>query len=137
MHVPQEYSMSLGEMVKALREIRNKKRELDEKYRKKRAQLLEYEEVVSQAIITAMSELGLDALSTPHGKVQRVVKETPFVTDWEKFHAYVLENGALDLLHKRLSQKVALERIEEGEEIPGVHVNREYVLRVQKPSNKR
>ena len=131
-----DFAHNLDDMVKVLRDIREKKRQLDENYRKKRAQLIEFEEVVTQAIISAMNDLGLDAISTSHGKVQRVVKTTPFVTDWDRFYAYVLEHGALDLLHRRLSQRVALERIEEGEEIPGVQVDREYVLRVSKPSNR-
>jgi hypothetical protein len=42
------------------------------------------------------------------------------VTDWGKFHEYILETGNLALLHKRVSSGACLEHIEAGETLPGI-----------------
>ncbi len=49
-----------------------------------------------------------------------VVKDKPTVTDWDELYGYIQENGAFELLHRRLTEGAVKEYWEEGDEVPGV-----------------
>lgn len=57
------------------------------------------------------------------GKVARVsivTKTSTRVEDWSEFYAYVKKNDAFDLLQRRLSNPAVMERLDDGEKVPGV-----------------
>lgn len=47
-------------------------------------------------------------------------KKVPRCTDWSGFHAYILQTGNLDMLHKRLTESAIMARIGDGEYVPGI-----------------
>jgi hypothetical protein len=51
---------------------------------------------------------------------ERVVKDEPQADDWDEIYAYIYENKAWELLHKRLGTVAVKERWDAGEQIPGV-----------------
>lgn len=52
--------------------------------------------------------------------VQRIEKDVNNVKDWPTFWAFIRETNSFDLLGKSLNAKATRERIEAGEELPGV-----------------
>jgi hypothetical protein len=57
------------------------------------------------------------------GKVARATittKKVPTVEDWDAFYAYIKKTNAFDLLNRALNTAAAIERIDNGETIPGL-----------------
>lgn len=52
-----------------------------------------------------------------------VNKKTPRCTDWPGLWAYVRENDAFEMLHKRLTESAIMERVNAGEIVPGIVVD--------------
>lgn len=55
-------------------------------------------------------------------RVQVKNKETPRTTDWAAVYAHIAQTGSFDLLQKRLSDRAVLDRVQQGEPVPGVEV---------------
>lgn len=55
-------------------------------------------------------------------RAQIVTKDIPKAADWPQFHAYVAKTGQFDMLQKRLSDKAVMDRLEQGERLPGIEV---------------
>jgi hypothetical protein len=60
--------------------------------------------------------------SGTYGKVSIEVstKKVPRCTDWTGFHAYLIQTGNLDMLHKRLTETAVMARVDNGEYVPGI-----------------
>lgn len=60
--------------------------------------------------------------SGKYGKINLTVKtkSVPRCTDWPGFHAYILQTGNLDMLHKRLTESAVMARMDDGEYVPGI-----------------
>jgi len=57
------------------------------------------------------------------GQTKRVTLQTvskPQAVDWPAIHEYMVSHDAMDLLQRRLAVGAIDDRIEEGEEIPGI-----------------
>lgn len=54
--------------------------------------------------------------------VQRIEKDQVQVKDWDAVWAHIQSTGSFDLLQKRLNDKAAKERGEEGEPVPGTEL---------------
>lgn len=57
------------------------------------------------------------------GRVARVQIEPaskPVVEDWPKFYAHLLKTKSFDLLQRRINEKAAQARWEQGKQVPGV-----------------
>lgn len=48
------------------------------------------------------------------------IKKVPRCTDWEGFHAYILNTGNIDMLHKRLTESAVMARVDNNEYVPGI-----------------
>lgn len=62
--------------------------------------------------------------------------EYPSIKDRRKFDKYVLKNRAFDLFQNRISSKAYFDRLEEGEEVPGVGIFKRISIRVTKRGSK-
>jgi hypothetical protein len=56
------------------------------------------------------------------GKARVVTTQYPSIADRRKFIKYVTQNKAWDLFQNRITSKAYFDRLEEGEEVPGVKV---------------
>jgi hypothetical protein len=54
--------------------------------------------------------------------VQRIEKDQVQVKDWDSVWQYIQQTGSFDLLQKRVNEKAAKERFENGEAVPGAEV---------------
>lgn len=70
-----------------------------------------------------IATFGKSEMEGARGKVASVSigsRLVPAVKDWDEVYKYVKKKGAWDLLQKRMSDVAFRERLEAGEEIPGV-----------------
>jgi len=64
----------------------------------------------------------LKAVGSDAGTVTQQTKQKPICADWSALYGYILQENAFELLHKRLTEGAATERLESGILIPGVQV---------------
>jgi hypothetical protein len=77
-----------------------------------------------------MAHAGTATYKGNRGIVSLTEAEVPSVKDWNKFNKYVMKHKALDLLQRRVSVTAWRDRLEAGENIPGVDKFVKYSLRV-------
>ena len=53
-------------------------------------------------------------------RVKLNVTTKPVATDWSVIYDYMVEKDAMDLVQKRLNHAAINDRLEEGEEVPGI-----------------
>jgi len=80
----------------------------------------EREMEIFNCILSTLNESTDTGASGKFYRVQRVEKETNQVKDWAAFHKYVQDNGAFELMQRRLNDKAVREQIEGGETLPGI-----------------
>ena len=127
-----ETKMSVSEMTEKYLQLRNRKRELQERHKE---QLSPYNNMIAQLAGMILGELnaaGVDSMRSADGTVYKSTETSVTVKDWPVALAYVQARQAWDLLEARIGKVAALaEMAETGEPIPGVSVHQEIVLRVR------
>jgi len=85
-----------------------------------------------------MRDTGVKSLRTDHGTVSLMEKTRFYTTDWDSFKKFMVEQDALDLLEKRISQTNMKLFLEEnpGAVPPGLNSDTEFDISVRKPSTK-
>jgi len=66
------------------------------------------------------------------GKASLADTKHPQLKDRKKFWRYLVKNKAYDLVQNRIASRAYFDRLEEGEEIPGVEVFVRYKVNVRK-----
>jgi hypothetical protein len=90
------------------------------------------------ALLDVCNSINADSIKTSHGTVMRKLNERFFCQDWDNFYQFVLENGAVHLLERRIHQGNFKQFLgdNEGDGLPpGVNVLREYGVSVRKSSS--
>ncbi len=82
--------------------------------------LKEYENELEAQIIEVMQKGNLTRVGGLVASVTLQVKDKPIVRDWAELYAYIKDNDAFELLHKRLTEGAVAERAELGENVPGL-----------------
>jgi hypothetical protein len=83
----------------------------------KQADKLEEE---AKALTAKLDSLGVVTGTYGRFEVERKSKPVPRTEDWTKVWAYIRENNAFDLLHKRLTETAVMARFNANEPIPGI-----------------
>jgi hypothetical protein len=78
------------------------------------------EHVLQQQLIAEMEENNLSSIGGELCIIKRTVKQRAIAGDWPEFYAYIKENDAFDLLHKRITDSAVLLRMADGVEVPGI-----------------
>lgn len=94
--------------------------------------------VVSDFLLTKLSDVDAQSLKTEMGTVSRRVKSRYWTSDWEHFYAFIQENNAPHLLERRIHNGNMKQFLEDHpDQFPiGLHNDREYVIQVRKPTAK-
>ena len=92
-------------------------------------------EEVRDAIMKLMNEQEVESVRTAHGTVTRTIRERYWTGDWTALHQYILDNGALGLLEKRVQHTNMKEWVAEHPDDypPGLNIDRAYTLSIRKP----
>jgi hypothetical protein len=96
----------------------------------------EQQQSVKNEIKDRMRDTGVKSLRTDHGTVSLMEKTRFYTTDWDSFKKFMVEQDALDLLEKRISQTNMKLFLEEnpGAVPPGLNSDTEFEISVRKPS---
>jgi len=73
-----------------------------------------------KALLDQLSALEVKTDSYGPYNLRVASKKVPRCTDWPGFHAYLISTGNLDMLHKRLTESAIMERLDNGEYVPGI-----------------
>ena len=84
--------------------------------------LNEEEKNLREQIIVAMQQEKLTAAGGNRVQVTLEYENIGVVNDWPAVFNYIAEEGAYDLMYRRLNQKALRERMEDGVKVPGVGV---------------
>lgn len=98
----------------------------------------EQQQSVKNEIKDRMRDTGVKSLRTDHGTVSLMEKTRYYTNDWDSFKKFMVEQDALDLLEKRISQTNMKLFLEEnpGAVPPGLNSDTEFDISVRKPSTK-
>lgn len=106
---------TVGDMIETVAALRGRRQAINDELKSLNAEL----EQAEQALMSALDAQGTQfAGSTTH---RASITETvvPTVTDWDQVEQYMLEQGALFLLQRRISAPAWRELLESGEPVPG------------------
>lgn len=84
------------------------------------AKLQERETELKTAMIAEMRAAGVRVAGGRTCTLKWETKNTPRGRDWGQIYDYVSENNAFDCLYRRLNVQAILDRVEQGEQIPGL-----------------
>jgi hypothetical protein len=107
--------MNIGEQIDALYELRSMRRDFEAQVEELKSQ----EKQIEQDLIDQTQELGVTSLKGNLAMFSTKAEVLPVVKDWDAIYAFILDNLAFDLLHKRLSTTTWRELHEEGIILPG------------------
>lgn len=106
----------IGAMIDALYALREQRLGIERK-----AKELKEEEVQARnAIFDKLAELGLTKASGGVATAGIKVSIVPLVEDWDKLWEHIIDQGATDLLQKRISVTAWRARYDDGMDVPGV-----------------
>lgn len=83
-------------------------------------QLKQEETQLQNDIIAALKDAGMTSAGGSEHKVTFKTVQKPTAADWDKIYDYIQEEGAFDLLQRRLGETAVKLRWEEGIDIPGI-----------------
>lgn len=84
-----------------------------------------------EKVIQQYSEDQIASVKTKAGTVTRVSTVVPTLKDFDAFFGFVRDNDAPELLQRRVSSEAWRERVEAGEEVPGVEAFTRVSLQVR------
>lgn len=130
--------VSINDLVAAYRKLRAAISEEEERYEAEVAPLKEQLELVSAELLNFCNEQNLDSVKTPAGTISRRVQTRYWTTDWEQMNKFILDNGALHLLEKRIHNTNMKQFLDENPDVHpiGLQVDNKYVIQVRKPTEK-
>jgi len=125
---------SIDKIVAVYIKIRNAKEELTREYDDKIANLDEQMRTLKQKLLDISKETGVTSFKTENGTAYRTIKNRYWTNDWESFYGFMREQGAMELLEKRIHQTNMREFLEDHPEVhpPGLNVDQEYEITIRR-----
>lgn len=115
---------NIDKLVEAYRILRDKKAEIDQEYKERKAKVQERLELIENKILQFFNEAGLESAKTPHGTAYVSEVMSAKVVSRDAFFKFVQEHDAWEMLESRANKTAVKQYIEEhgGELPPGVDV---------------
>lgn len=120
--------VSLGTRIDKLFELREQIREMNAELKALKSSAFAYENKVMRALREQELDSGKGSRATVTVGTRKFVK----MLDRNKVDKYVKRNDAFDLFSNRINIKAVIDRLEEGEKIPGIEVDEMHFLHVTK-----
>ncbi len=129
-----EDQVPVDKLVRIYMKMRTAVQELDAQIEA----IKEQQQSVKNEIKDRMRGTGVKSLRTDHGTVSLMEKTRFYTNDWDSFKKFMVEQDALDLLEKRISQTNMKLFLEENPGVvpPGLNSDTEFDISVRKPSSK-
>ena len=99
-------------------------------YMAKKADLEEQLGVVQTELLDILKNIGATSLKTTYGSARRSVKQRYTTNDWERFHKFIVEHNAPELLERRIQQTNMKQFLEENPDLhpAGLNVDSTYAI---------
>lgn len=126
--------VSVDTLVSIYIKMRDKRdeivREMDAKVKEVEDQM----KVINEELLKICKETGATNISTPNGTAYRTIKNRYWTNDWESFHKFMNENGAMELLERRIHQSNMKQFLDENPDLhpAGLQVDREYAITIRR-----
>jgi len=128
-----EEVIPMDKLAKIYIKIRTKVQELTKDITELEAQ----KDEIANAMREQMKLIGSKSVRTDFGTVTMQLKTRYTSQDWDSFKTFMMQNDALDLVERRISQLNMAKFLEENPGIvpPGLNADSEYTITVKKPTN--
>lgn len=100
-----EENIPLDKLAKVYRKIYAKVQDLTKEYESKIEELKAQQDEIKNAMKDQMMALGTNSVKTDEGTIILAQKVRYYTDDWDSFKQFVVDNDALDLFERRISQK--------------------------------
>ena len=124
----------LARLVSVYVKIRDKKTELAAEFNEKEKDLDAKLDKIKAALLEHCKATGTESVKTASGTFWRSQKKRFWTSDWEAMSRFIVDNEAVDLLEKRISQGNMRQFLEENPELhpPGLNADNEYTITVRR-----
>ena len=124
----------LDRLVSVYVKIRDKKTELAAEFNEKEKALDAKLDKIKAALLEHCKATGTESVKTASGTFWRSQKKRFWTSDWEAMSRFIVDNEAVDLLEKRISQGNMRQFLEENPELhpPGLNADNEYTITVRR-----
>jgi len=129
--------LPMDKLAKVYRKIRDHIQTITKAHETEVAALKAQQDEIANAMREQMKALGVKSVRTEHGTVTMSMKTRYMSQDWDAFKTFMVENNALDLVERRISQLNMAKFLEENPDNipPGLSSESEYAITVKKPTN--
>lgn len=100
-----EENIPLDKLARVYRKIYAKVQDLTKEYESKIEELKAQQDEIKNAMKDQMMALGTNSVKTNEGTIILAQKVRYYTDDWDSFKQFVVDNDALDLFERRISQK--------------------------------
>jgi hypothetical protein len=131
------FPRTLGECI----DLAYTKREERLQLQRQAKELEKFEDALNEHVLQMFTETDLNGAKGQICTAAIMKSEKPVIDSddpeaWDKYLLYVKEHNAFELLHKRITQTAVMDRLSNGEQIPGIKVITETKLSLTKASRK-
>ena len=124
--------MKVDDAVKTYLALRDKKAQMDKKYKADRAVITGAMDKIEAALLQMFQTAGVESIRTAHGTPYISTRESVTVADRDSFFEFVIEQEAFDMLESRASKNAVMQYKEEtGELPPGLSYRAERTINVK------
>jgi hypothetical protein len=129
--------LPMDKLAKVYRKIRDHIQTITKEHGTVVAGLKAQQDEIANAMREQMKALGVKSVRTEFGTVTMSMKTRYMSQDWDAFKTFMVENDALDLVERRISQLNMAKFLEENPDNipPGLSSESEYAITVKKPTN--
>jgi hypothetical protein len=123
---------SAEKLVEVYLRIRDASEDNYRSYMAKKADLEEQLDIVQTELLDILKNVDATSLRTSHGLARRSVKQRYTTNDWERFHKFILEHNAPELLERRIQQTNMKQFLDENPDLhpAGLNVDSTYAITV-------
>lgn len=127
---------NIAKMVKVYVKIRDKKELLTKVYDEEMKTLDAQMDKIKSALLEHCKAEGVEGGRTEFGTFSRTTRSRYWTNDWNSMGKFIVENGAVDLLEKRIHQGNMKSFLEDNPDVlpPGLNVDTEYTISVRRPT---
>jgi hypothetical protein len=126
--------VSVDKLVSVFIKMRDERDRVKREMEKQITDIEEQMKVISAELLDICKETGADSFRTPFGTAYRTLKERYWTNDWESFHKFMQQNGAMELLERRIHQSNMKQFLEENPDLhpAGLQRDREYQITIRR-----
>ena len=126
--------VSVDKLVSVFIKMRDERDRVKRELEKQVEDIEDQMKVISAELLSICKETGADSFRTPFGTAYRTLKERYWTNDWESFHKFMQDNGAMELLERRIHQTNMKQFLEENPDLhpAGLQRDREYQITIRR-----